>query len=289
MRKNHSYETHLTVRAHTLLPGQEWTPQLPGWTLLWIENGSGYFLREQKSAPLETGMALLLGDGATGNLRASQLGEMTLRFFNVIPARLTGLLTFGDHELMRAAAQKESAVKIFPADSPFTAKLNQLPGLPKPFGFSPGLSLLQFFAEAFSHERQDVKPVADTTDAKERLRLLLAEMSPDELTEMDFGELAARAGCTPRHLSRLFQELVGTSFREKRVEIRLARAQELLAVGKSKVVEVALESGFKSLSLFNLLFTRRFGTSPGRWRRKFSAPVKISGHRLKKSRERLFA
>jgi AraC-like DNA-binding protein len=34
------------------------------------------------------------------------------------------------------------------------------------------------------------------------------------------------------------------------------------------VVEVALESGYKSLSLFNLMFTRRFGTSPGRWRQR---------------------
>jgi methylphosphotriester-DNA--protein-cysteine methyltransferase len=45
-------------------------------------------------------------------------------------------------------------------------------------------------------------------------------------------------------------------------------ARELLATSNSKVVEVALESGYKSLSMFNLMFTRRFGTSPGRWRQK---------------------
>jgi len=48
----------------------------------------------------------------------------------------------------------------------------------------------------------------------------------------------------------------------------MARARELLATSNSKVVEVALESGYKSLSMFNLVFTRRFGTSPGRWRQK---------------------
>jgi AraC-like DNA-binding protein len=42
----------------------------------------------------------------------------------------------------------------------------------------------------------------------------------------------------------------------------------LLATSQTKVVEVALESGYKSVSLFNLMFTRRFGVSPGRWRQK---------------------
>ncbi len=89
------------------------------------------------------------------------------------------------------------------------------------------------------------------------------------MLEISFGELAKATHCTPRHLSRVFCELTGMSFRDKRAEIRLARARELLATSKSKVVEVALESGYKSLSLFNLMFTRRFGTSPGRWRQKY--------------------
>jgi transcriptional regulator GlxA family with amidase domain len=58
------------------------------------------------------------------------------------------------------------------------------------------------------------------------------------------------------------------SFCDKRAEIRLGRARELLATSKSKVVEVAFESGYKSLSLFNQMFTRRFGVSPGKWRQK---------------------
>lgn len=58
------------------------------------------------------------------------------------------------------------------------------------------------------------------------------------------------------------------SFNDKRSELRLARALELLATSQLKVVDVALESGFKSLSQFNQLFARRFGISPGRWRQR---------------------
>ena len=90
----------------------------------------------------------------------------------------------------------------------------------------------------------------------------------DVLLEISFDKLAQMTCCTPRHLSRIFQDVVGMSFSDKRAEIRLARAREVLATGESKVVEVAMESGYKSLSSFNLMFTRRFGISPGRWRKK---------------------
>ena len=68
------------------------------------------------------------------------------------------------------------------------------------------------------------------------------------------------------------------SFRDKQTEVRLMRARELLATTRSKVLEVALESGYESLSLFNLMFKRRFGVSPGKWREQIEAR-KISGRR----------
>ena len=50
--------------------------------------------------------------------------------------------------------------------------------------------------------------------------------------------------------------------------MRLALACDLLASTELKILDVALESGFQSLSLFNLMFARRFGMSPGKWRQK---------------------
>ncbi len=102
-----------------------------------------------------------------------------------------------------------------------------------------------------------------------RLQQLLQKSPAAELVEMDFNELAAMTCCTARHLSRIFYKLVGASFSEKRAEIRLARAEELLATSNSKVVPVALDSGYNSLSQFNLMFIRRYGIRPGQWREKF--------------------
>ena len=130
------------------------------------------------------------------------------------------------------------------------------------------LSLLQVFSGIFGDELRQVASQGETADARERLRLLLQRMPMADLQEMSFSELARMAHCTSRHLGRIFYDVVGMSFREKRNEIRLARARDLLATSNTKVVEVALVSGYRSLSLFNLMFTRRFGTSPGKWRQK---------------------
>ena len=73
------------------------------------------------------------------------------------------------------------------------------------------------------------------------------------------------------------------SFREKQVELRLTRARELLATTDSKVVDVAMESGYQSTSLFNLIFKQRFGLSPAKWRDRVKnrKPAKESVRRLR--------
>jgi AraC family L-rhamnose operon transcriptional activator RhaR len=99
------------------------------------------------------------------------------------------------------------------------------------------------------------------------LESFLSERTSADLLQVNLPELARLTGCTPRHMNRIFTELVGMSFRQKHTELRLTRACELLADTEAKVVDVALESGYQSLSLFNLMFARRFGMSPGQWRK----------------------
>jgi AraC-like DNA-binding protein len=52
---------------------------------------------------------------------------------------------------------------------------------------------------------------------------------------------------------------------------------------------VALKSGYKSLSLFNLMFTRRFGTSPGKWRQKHTNAKNGESEINQKKKARRFA
>ena len=271
MKKNQrSFEPQLTIRNLSVLPGGEWQPPASGWSLVQVSNGNGYCLQSQGSVELETGAVLAVAGQAGTIIRASQLGEMSLRTFSVTPSRLTGLITFGEQDFLKSlAVRNEDAIRVFPPQSPAALTMKELCAAKRQAGLMFRIRLLQLFVEALGCELEPPAPAQqEIPAAKERLRALLRIAPPDELVEMSFSELARKTNCTPRHLSRIFQEEVGRSFSDQRAETRMARARELLATSNSKVVEVALESGYKSLSLFNLMFTRRFGTSPGRWRQR---------------------
>jgi len=273
------YEPHLEIREISVPPGKEWRLRLSGWSLIQIAGGNGYWLQEPSRTELETGTVLLLAGDNPGRVLASQLSAMSLFHFSVMPDRLSGLITLGEQDFFKqAAARKELAFQVLPPPSPVAQKMNELCASRNPGGLSLRLALLQLLVGTFCNELNRVSSAPEIADATQRLRLFLKENPQDVLLEISFNELARKTGCTARHLSRIFQDVVGMSFSEKRAEIRLARARELLATGESKVVEVAMESGYKSLSSFNLMFTRRFGISPGRWRKKNGAEA---GNRIR--------
>ena len=263
-----SYAPHLFISEMPLPPGEEWTPGLAGWSLIQVGSGNGYWIGPQANRELPAGTVILLAPEVTGSLRASQLGGLSLCFFTIVPKRLTGLLTLGEQTFFETAASREElSFQAIPPPAPVAGKMKELCAIRNQGGLWYRLQLLQLFMEIFRDELDEgtAEPGA-MLDARERLEEFLRQTPASELLHMNFSQLADTMRCTPRHLSRVFHEVAGMSFREKHAELRLARARELLATTESKVVDIALESGYQSLSLFNLMFTRRFGMSPGKWR-----------------------
>lgn len=78
---------------------------------------------------------------------------------------------------------------------------------------------------------------------------------------------AARVGLSPRQVSRLFQDEMGMTFREYVTELRLERTRRLLARTDRSITEIALESGWRSLSHFTTVFRDQVGMTPRAYRR----------------------
>ena len=253
-------------------------PQLPGWLVIHVSCGVGYWLHTRTSRELQTGAVVLLSDEARGYFRASQLGELRLHFFRVEPRKLTGLVSMADQTLMQHAAGDEKlSLRVLPPNAQFSNKVTELSSEKARNSFPTRVQLLQLFLEAFGGNFQEPQAgVTEIFDARERLKQMLNQTPISDLLELSFSELVNKTRCSPRHVSRLFAELVGVSFREKQAELRLTRACELLATTDSKVVDVAMESGYQSTSLFSAMFKQRLGTSPAKWREqaKQHKPVK---------------
>jgi AraC-like DNA-binding protein len=98
------------------------------------------------------------------------------------------------------------------------------------------------------------------------------KLTSSDLLTLSADELAAKFGCSRRHLNRLFHHHFGLSIASLRMELRMLRAVCLLQNPNAKVINVAEQCGFNHLGLFNTCFKRRFGSSPGQWR---SGSVKL--------------
>jgi AraC family transcriptional regulator len=79
--------------------------------------------------------------------------------------------------------------------------------------------------------------------------------------------LAEEVDVHPSHLARCFTRFHGCSVGELVRRLRLEHARELLAASERALSEIALSTGFADQSHFTRTFKRRFGVSPGEYRR----------------------
>jgi AraC-like DNA-binding protein len=270
MKVNGSFGQQLLLKETVLRPGSEWAPRLPGWSFIHLTEGLGYWLHPRLNRELATGTVMVLSEQTQGLLRASQLGDLVAHYFCIRPERLSGLVTLAEQRTLENAGRREAcSSRFFTAAEPVANAFRSLCERRNESPLRQRFQMLELFIQAFENELQGQAADEVPDDgARARLEMLLKEMHASDMMQLSFPDLAAQVGCCPRHLGRVFQEVVGTSFREKQAQLRLGRAQELLLTTKSKVVEVALESGYQSLSLFNLMFKRRFGVTPAQWRQR---------------------
>ena len=81
-------------------------------------------------------------------------------------------------------------------------------------------------------------------------------------------DAAQRVNINPCYLERIFKKNTGTSFTQYIMDRRLGYAQNLLRDTKKSIAQIAEESGYDNQSYFSQLFKKRFGCTPGAYRKK---------------------
>lgn len=88
---------------------------------------------------------------------------------------------------------------------------------------------------------------------------LQEDLSTDQLAEI--------AGFSKFHFTRLFKEFTGVSTHEYLIRKRIETAENLLAKPEYSITEVAMQSGFNSLSTFTRVFKSVKGMTPTAYRK----------------------
>jgi AraC-like DNA-binding protein len=85
---------------------------------------------------------------------------------------------------------------------------------------------------------------------------------------LSVAEIVAPTGLHPNYAMALFRSTCGLSVGDYVLQHRLFHARRLLLTTDLKILDVALDSGFGSLSRFYEAFTRANGCSPQKFRRQ---------------------
>jgi AraC-like DNA-binding protein len=205
-----------------------------------------------------------------GKLCVTQGAEMVFRSFFLRLEHLMPLFASHEISLLQQVTGHFRQSILFPSSTAVAMKCRRLvEEIPPQFDLEHRSHLLRVAAailnEEFStayHQRPGSGQV------EQRIVQIFEQLSVDQLLGLSVGELAAKFGCSRRHLNRLFHQYFSFSVGALRMELRLLKAVSLLRDVDAKVINVAAQCGFNHLGLFNTCFKKRFGVSPGRWRKQ---------------------
>jgi AraC-like DNA-binding protein len=264
---------HLSLDEADLAPSAEWTAPSADWFFVRLAQGQGYWLETGQAREIGAGDLLVVAPQGRGALRASRLGTVQMQFFRFAPALLSGMLTMAErHHLEKLAAKTAPPPRYYPASHGLAA---QFAALCRQAGKSNGLVLrcrmLELVAEVFSRDlARACAPERSSLSANRRIKVLMQHLTEEDFLNSSPVDLAAYCGCSLRHFSRLFRHGFEVSLRERKKELRLLKARQMLTETDSRVMTVASACGFRHLGVFNAQFKKRFGFTPTECRRQLA-------------------
>ena len=204
---------------------------------------------------------------AVGSFHTSEISEAELEYFRFVPDDLN-LIRAPDKLSCSNYGEKQPAqtVRFFRAGARPSELFAQLSTARPGRTLLVRAKLIEIIAECFGRQI-DIPSRSFEQTICQRFNELIEQLPEAELIQHRSEDLAGKFGCSVRHFSRMFRHKFGVSLRAKQTQLRLQKARELLLEGKSKIVQVAHESGYRNLGLFNATFKKYVGTTPSDWRK----------------------
>lgn len=111
--------------------------------------------------------------------------------------------------------------------------------------------------------RQRLALQAGGLNKVEQMACIVAQRYTEPLT---VAEISRAVSLHPNYAMNLFKKTFGTTLIDYLTRHRVSHAQRMLATTDAKVVDIALSSGFNSISRFNEAFRRACGCTPREYR-----------------------
>ena len=106
----------------------------------------------------------------------------------------------------------------------------------------------------------------------QRFNAALEYIDTNYMEDISLDYLADQVGFSKFHFSRLFKEYTDYNFSDYLCIRRIKAAETLLEDPDYSITEVALNSGFASISTFNRIFKQKKGITPSEYRKRCTSP-----------------
>jgi AraC-like DNA-binding protein len=212
---------------------------------------------------------LVVDSAARGKIHVGDRGGMVFWFFVAELEHLFPLFSGREICLLQKVAENFKAGRIYAGSSPLAKEcLRLVEEVPVQFNLDHRSHLLRIASAILTAEFKAAQPkLAGFVPMRDHVLQVFERLGTTELLGLPVGELARKFNCSRRHLNRLFHQHFGVSVAALRMEMRLLKAVSLLVNPDVKIIYVAEKCGFNHLGLFNTCFKKRFGSSPGQWRK----------------------
>ena len=98
------------------------------------------------------------------------------------------------------------------------------------------------------------------------IQKVIQHMKDHYSEEIKLEELSALAFLSRNYFCKLFKSVIGMTVSEYAQTIRIEEACRLLRESNKKVIDIALEVGYRDIKFFNQVFKRITGKTPGEYR-----------------------
>ncbi|MCD7736161.1 MAG: AraC family transcriptional regulator [Lachnospiraceae bacterium] len=128
--------------------------------------------------------------------------------------------------------------------------------------------LLELLADLYAYGCVE-KPKKENSNlqTEEKLKEILTYIQENYQENLSIKELAKYSHFSETYFMSFFRKYTGTTCIEYINRYRLSKAASALNTTDTPVMDIALENGFRNISYFNKLFRKRFGSTPGEYRR----------------------
>lgn len=99
----------------------------------------------------------------------------------------------------------------------------------------------------------------------EKVQNYMEQNFRDKISLQDMAEIVS---VTPWYLERVFKKYTGDSLNQYLIHLKLGYAQNLFRDTSKSIAQVAEEVGYDNPSYFSQLFKKKFGVTPGAYRKK---------------------